>query len=93
MVLEHDLGDCNMANFDAWLDTFLAEKGVDLEDSFEIQGGEWGTNYFTYGVVVEAVKSASPFEQVQIKHKIVQIDFRNGDVKHYFRHLAQALVQ
>lgn len=77
--------------FNKWLDTFLEEKGIDLEQGFELEGS-WGTNFFTYGVVVEAIKNTGKEEQKAIKNMIVKIDFMNGDVRHYFRHLAQALV-
>ncbi len=30
-------------------------------------------------------------ERAKIKQTIVMIDFRNGDVLHFFRHLAQAV--
>ncbi len=79
-------------NFTNWIDTFIAEKGIDLEQRFEIEGPS-GTNSFPYGVIVEAIKSTSGAEQAAIKKTIVKIDFCNGDVCHYFRHLAQALVQ
>lgn len=79
-------------NFNNWIDTFVAEKGIDLEQRFEIEGPS-GTNSFPYGVIVEAIKGASAAEKNAIKTTIVKIDFCNGDVCHYFRHLAQALVR
>jgi hypothetical protein len=79
-------------NFQNWLDTFVAEKGVDLEQRFELEGPS-GTNSFSYGVIVEAIKQTSGSEMRAIKTTIVKIDFCNGDVCHYFRHLAQALVR
>jgi hypothetical protein len=76
--------------FDEWLDTLIDEKGIDPEQGFEIEG-EWGPNYFTYGVIIEAIKGTSKPEQQIIKTNLVKIDFCNGDIRHYFRHLAQAL--
>jgi hypothetical protein len=35
---------------------------------------------------------APEHEQAAIKNTIVRIDFANGDVMHYFKHLAGALV-
>ena len=32
-------------------------------------------------------------EQNKIRDMIVTLDFHNADIKHYFRHLAQALVK
>lgn len=79
-----------MSAFNNWLETFLEEKGVDLEESFEIEGPS-GTNFMAYENVVDAIKSAPASEQSKIKDMIVKIDFKNGDVRHYFRHLAQAI--
>lgn len=78
-------------NFNKWLDTFLEEKGIDLDESFTVQGETWGDNHMTYGVVVEHMKIAPKSEQNKIKDMLVKIDFKNGDVRHFLRHLAQAI--
>ena len=78
------------SNFNNWLDTFLTEKGTDLETVFEIEG-EWGVNFIAAGVVVEHIKMTTDAEQASIKTVIVKIDFQNGDVLDFFRHLAQAI--
>jgi len=78
-------------NFSKWLDTLVEEKGIDTEDTFEIETDDnW--HIFDYGSVIEAIKTASAHEQAGIKNMIVRIDFANGDVRDYLRHLAQALV-
>ena len=79
-----------MTNFDRWLDTFISEKGYDLETFFEVDTPEqW--HLIPLGVVVEAIKGAPAHEQQAIKAMLVKIDFHNGDALDYFRHLAQAL--
>ena len=78
--------------FNKWLDTFIEEKGIDLEQVIEIKT-ESNTHYFEVGNIVENIKATTTEEQAQIKDMIVKIDFHNGDVVDYFRHLAQALVQ
>lgn len=79
-----------MKNFDRWLDTFIEEKGFDLETFFEVDTAEqW--HLIPLGAVVEAIKTAPAHEQQAIKAMLVKIDFHNGDALHYFRHLAQAL--
>lgn len=75
--------------FEKWLDTLVEEKGIDLDEMFEINKTQ--LNIMSYGVVVEAIKTTGTAEQQAIKNMLVKIDFMNGDVKHYFRHLAQAL--
>ena len=78
-------------NFTKWLDTLIEEKGIDTEATFEIETPDtW--HLIPYGCVIEAVKSTSHHEQQAIKTMLVKIDFANGDIKHYLRHLAQALV-
>jgi len=76
--------------FTKWLDTFTTEKGLDLEQVFTVAGPS-GENHIPLGCVLDAIKQAPAHEQVAIKSKIVQIDFRNGDVCHFFKHLAGAL--
>lgn len=70
--------------FNKWLDTLVEEKGIDLEDGFII-----GNNIFDYGFIVEAIKVTSVKEQNMIKNMLVRIDFCNGDIRDYFKHLAK----
>lgn len=78
--------------FTNWLDTFVAEKGLDLEHEF-LHEGAGGLNIIPLGVVVEAIKQTVGREQAAIKATIVKIDFKNGDVCHFFNHLAKALAR
>ena len=76
--------------FDQWIDTFIAEKGIDPEEMFEFEGAS-GHNDMPYGVVIEHMKIASPQEQMAIKNMIVKLDFKNADIRDYLRHLGKAL--
>lgn len=76
--------------FTKWLDTFTTEKNLDMEQVFTVKGRS-GDNHIPLGCVIDAIKSAPAREQNGIKDMIVKIDFRNGDVYHYFAHLAQAI--
>lgn len=78
--------------FNKWLDTFIEEKGIDLQQVIEIKT-ESNTHYFEVGNIIENIKATTPEEQAEIKDMIVKIDFHNGDVVDYFRHLAQALAE
>lgn len=79
-------------SFNNWLDIFIDEKGILLDDTFEIE--ENGTlHIFEIGNIVETIKATSPKEQAEIKDMLVKIDFHNGDVIDYFKHLARALVK
>lgn len=78
--------------FNKWIDTFVSEKGIDLEHMFEVEGPS-GTNWIPVAVVVEHMKIAQMTEQAAIKDMIVRIDFQNGDVLDFFNHLAKALAR
>lgn len=80
-------------DFNNWIDTFIEEKGIDLEDTFEITSSKGEYNLMPYGVVIEHMKIASPEEQAAIKNMIVKIDFNNADVKGYLKHLGKAIVE
>jgi len=79
--------------FNKWIDTLVSEKGLDTEHVFEVEGKHWGLNSIPLGVVVEHMKIATSREQNQIKDVIVKIDFANGDVMHFFNHLAGAIAK
>lgn len=82
-----------MSGFNTWLDTFIDEKGIDLEHRFDVEGPQWGWNSIPLSVVVDTAKRTSSAEQTEIKNTLVQIDYKNGDVLHYFEHLAKALAR
>lgn len=76
--------------FSKWLDAFLSEKGIDGEQVLTVEGPS-GENHIPVACLVEMMKQAPRHEQEGIKTMIVKIDFRNGNVLDYFRHLAQAV--
>lgn len=87
-----DIPEVEENSFNKWLDTFIEEKGISLEDTFSLEGDE-NFHIFEVGNVIENIKIAPPEEQAQIKDMLVKIDFNNGSVLDYLRHLAQALVK
>lgn len=74
-----------------WFDRFFDEKGIDRDDTFEIKS-EDNVHIVEYGYVINCIKQTGSNEKAKIKDMLVRIDFVNGDVKNYLRHLAQALV-
>jgi len=78
--------------FNTWLDTFLSEKGIDLETVVEAEGPS-GTNFIPVACLVELMKGAPKSEQVGIKTMLVRIDFANASVLDYLKHLAKAVAQ
>ena len=76
--------------FTKWIDTLISEKNVDLEQMIEVEGAS-GVNFMNLSVVVDNIKNACVAEQAQIKTILVKIDFANGDIVHFFKHLAKAI--
>lgn len=80
-----------MDKFNQWLTTFLDEKELPVE-SWEIVDSTGNTHFIDSEVVIEHIKIAPENEQSQIKDILVQIDFRNGSINHFFKHLATGLI-
>lgn len=78
--------------FHRWIDTFVAEKGLDREECFEVEGPS-GPNLIPLGCVIDLAKSAPATEQAAIKSQIVRLDFANADVRGFFKHLAKAVAK
>lgn len=79
-------------SFNNWLDTFIEEKEIDLNETFTIESNGQA-HIFEIGNIIENIKATSSNEQNAIKDMIVKIDFHNGNVVDYFKHLAKALVE
>lgn len=75
--------------FDKWLETFIEEKEIDIFRTFSIEDDYGLSHTMPVGVVVEYFQGLPKEEQAQIKSTIVAIDFRNGDVYHFFEYVAK----
>lgn len=73
--------------FQKWLVTFCLEKQIDM--SVEVIAGD-GTE-IQVGDVLSVLMSAPDDEQAKAKNIFVMIDFKNGDVYHFIKHMAKAL--
>jgi hypothetical protein len=74
-----------------FLTRFFEEK--DLVDMlYEVKATDGMLHLIPTGVVVEKILNAPANEQKKIEGVLRKIDFLNGDVHHFLRHLAQALV-
>ena len=81
-----------MTIFNDWIDTLLSEKGIDQDQVLTIPSdGFFGDNIMPVQVVIDAIKNTTKQEQKAIKKMLVKIDFMNGDIMHYIKHLAQAI--
>ena len=78
-------------NFSTWLNTFIDEKQINREQVLEVKGPVYGMNYIPVQCVLDLILTTAKEEQRAIKDMMVKIDFVNGDIVHYLKHLAQAI--
>ena len=77
-------------SFIKWLNTFNTEKGLDLDEILEVEGPS-GVNIMPLEVVIDAIKGAGLIEQLNIHKMLVSLDFKNGNIVHFYAHLAKAI--
>lgn len=77
--------------FEKWYNAFLEEKNLPCV-SWELTDNNGTFHMIDSDVVIGHIRIAHPSEQAQIKDVIVKIDFANGDVNHFFKHLAGAII-
>ena len=82
-----------MTDFNKWLATFVEEKGLDLDFTFEVEGPGWGVNMIPLGCVVDFMKTTDAITKSKVKDTLVKIDFMNGDVMDFFNHCAAGLAK
>ena len=74
-----------------YLNNLISEKAnISMTTPIEVEGAS-GTNFMNVGVIVEHILIAPKTEQEAIKNVLVKIDFNNGDILDFFKHLAKAL--
>ena len=71
-----------------YLETLITEKGVSLESEIGLDGHIG----LTWQMLVDFVVQMKEHHE-QIRKTLVMIDFKNGDVFHYLRHLAEGMVR
>ena len=76
--------------FSQWIDTFLEEKEIDQDQMVEVKGRS-GMNIMPLSAIIKTAKGCPADEKRDIKRILVEIDFKNGDVMHFFRHISQAV--
>ena len=75
-----------------YLTTFFKERELPTVQ-WELTSSDGTAHWITNEVVVEHIMAAPRHEQDQIADVIRQIDFANGDVNHFLKHLAGSLVE
>jgi|TARA_B100001063_G_C16776756_1_gene566150 hypothetical protein len=73
------------------LSTFFAEKDFTIK-TYEVTSPTTGDSHIiTTDVVIDRILSTKDQERQQITGILQQLDFRNGDFHHFFKHLATGL--
>lgn len=79
-------------SFNEWLDTFLDEKDLDMDQVFVVDGDS-GPNHIPIGVLVEHMKLAPIKEKCAIKEMLVKLDYANANIALYLNHLCKAIAK
>ena len=78
--------------FNEWLDVFIKEKVIDLDESFILDCEYYHTNIY-YRTVINTIKRLSKDDKKELKKLLVKLDFLNGDVKKFLRDFSEAYNQ
>lgn len=73
--------------FNNWLNTFITEKDLDLDHTFEVEG-DGGLNLIPLGAVVDMMQTWPDDLQSRAKTTLVKIDFVNGDAVDFLKYIA-----
>jgi len=74
-----------------YFENFFAEKEIPYEEfSFDHNNN---IHFIDTDFVIELIKSTKGNEAKQIRDILVGIDFRNGNVNHFLKHLAEGYVK
>ena len=71
------------------LSTFFAEKDFEIR-TYEVEANGMA-HIITTDVVIEAILRTVGQERQGVENILLQLDVRNGDFHHFFRHLATGL--
>jgi hypothetical protein len=85
----------NVANLfpaNSYLNRFFAEKRIPFA-VFEKTDENGNLHVIENGVVIEHIALTTGTERAQIENVIRKIDFHNGDLNHFFAHLAGAIAR
>ncbi|MBY6773704.1 hypothetical protein FDC64_19240 [Clostridium botulinum] len=79
--------------FKNWLDVFLNEKNINIKDEFYKVEKNNVVHFIEGEVLLQLIKNTNEIEKQEIKHKLIKIDFYNGNVNDYFAFLAECYVK
>jgi hypothetical protein len=74
-----------------YLRAFFSEKEV-AEVTWDLESADGTWHHMPNAVVVEHITQCSVAEADKIADVLRKIDFSNGDINHFFKHLAGAII-
>lgn len=75
-------------NFSQWLDTFVEEKGLDVEHRFEVTSDAGILHSIPLGCVIEQINASPSSIKQAIGTTLIIADYKNADVMDNFRNMA-----
>lgn len=70
--------------------TFFEEKNLENK-IYEVTAPNGTVNFIETNAVIERIKLTKGLEAEKIEEILTAIDFKNGDVHHFLKHLAQSM--
>ena len=81
-------------NISNYLSNLINEKAnISMDTIIEVEGPEFGTNFIPLYCVVEYILSSGGANQQAVMNTLTKIDFANGDVMHFFNHVASFMAK
>ena len=76
-------------NISNYLTNLIEEKAnISMDTVIEVEGADYGTNFIPLECVVEYILSSGGANQQAVMNTLTKIDFANGNVMHFFKHVA-----
>ncbi|MDX1318122.1 MAG: hypothetical protein R3262_11245 [Xanthomarina gelatinilytica] len=84
-------------NFIEWFEMFIEEKNLEnvvYMTKFELDEEDMGIDVIQIDteMIIETIKKTSQEQQEKIQEILIKLDFMNGDIHHFFNHLANGLL-
>tara|TARA_R100000935_G_scaffold25122_1_gene44808 strand:- start:206 stop:442 length:237 start_codon:yes stop_codon:yes gene_type:complete len=76
-----------------YLNTLISEKGLSRETIIEVEGKDWGMNFIPLGIVVDFINDSGDSNKSKAINNLTMIDFKGGDVMHFFKYIAKFIAK
>jgi hypothetical protein len=74
-----------------FITTYFKEADVDTTRTYTVESENGTVNYIQASNVIQMIKQTRGQERKEIENIIRKIDFKNGDIHHFLKHLASAM--